>query len=98
MELDLVEAGGATSLRLRVKPNARANAILGARAGSLRVSVTAAPERGRANEAAVRLVAETLGLAPSALILVAGHASRDKLLRVPLSRAALLERLASRFG
>jgi uncharacterized protein len=44
--------------------------------------VAAPPERGRANEAAVALLAETLRLQPDDVKLVAGHGSRDKVVEV----------------
>ncbi len=49
----------------------------------LRVFVTAAPERGRANRAVVELVAHHLGIAPSLVALTRGHRGRRKLLTVP---------------
>ncbi len=43
---------------MRAKPGARRNAIVGEHGGALRVSVTAAPEQGKANEAIVELLAD----------------------------------------
>ena len=59
-------------------PGAKRNAILGERAGALRVAVTAAPERGKANEAIQTLLAESLGLKPSRISLISGATSRRK--------------------
>lgn len=47
----------------------------------LRVHVRAAPERGRANEAVVSVVAKAADLPRSSLRVVRGRASRAKLLR-----------------
>jgi uncharacterized protein YggU (UPF0235/DUF167 family) len=44
--------------------------------------VTAPPERGKANEAVCRLLAARLGLPASAVTVVRGATSRDKLLQV----------------
>jgi hypothetical protein len=71
-----------TILPVRAQPGARKDAILGERAGALRVSVTAAPERGRANEAIVELLSESLGLKRSAIRLIGGEMSRDKRLLI----------------
>ena len=71
-----------TILPVRAQPGARKDAILGERAGALRVSVTAAPEKGRANEAIVELLAESLNLKRSAIRLLGGETSRDKRLRI----------------
>lgn len=47
--------------------------------GPIRSRVTAPPEDGRATEAARRLLAQALGVAPSRLKLLRGAAARDKL-------------------
>ena len=44
--------------------------------------MTPAPERGKANEAAIRLLAERLRVGVDDIRLVAGHGSRDKVVEV----------------
>lgn len=44
--------------------------------------MSAAAERGRANDAAVQLLAETLRVQPADVRLVSGHGSRDKVVEV----------------
>ncbi len=73
----------AVLLRVRVQPKARANAVKGWRGEALRVSVTAAPENGKANRAVIELLADTLALPPSSITLVRGAASRDKWFSLP---------------
>jgi uncharacterized protein (TIGR00251 family) len=73
----------AVLLHVRVQPKARANAVKGWHGAALRVSVTAAPEDGKANRAVIDLLAETFDLAPSSITLVRGAASRDKWFRLP---------------
>lgn len=73
----------AVLLRVRVQPKARANAVKGWHGDALRVSVTAAPEDGKANRAVIALLAETFDVAPSSINLVRGAASRDKWFRLP---------------
>ena len=73
----------AVLLHVRVQPKARANAVKGWHGAALRVSVTAAPEDGKANRAVIDLLAETFDLAPSSINLVRGAASRDKWFRLP---------------
>jgi len=46
------------------------------------VRVTAAPERGRANDAVVRLLAGTLGVPRAAVTIVSGHGAREKTVEV----------------
>jgi uncharacterized protein (TIGR00251 family) len=73
----------AALLHVRVQPKARANAVKGWSAEVLRVSVTAAPETGKANRAVIHLLAETFDVTPSSISLVRGAASRDKWFRLP---------------
>ena len=69
-------------LKLHVTPGAREEDIVGWQGDSLRVRVRARPEKGRANEAVLQLLAVRLNLARSRLALVRGGASRDKLVEV----------------
>lgn len=82
------------SLRLRVTAGASRDAIAGWRGDALRVRVAAPPERGKANEAVLRLVAAALGVERRRLRLVRGATSRDKLVEVDgLAEADLKARL-----
>ncbi len=69
-------------LRVHVTPAAREEQTAGWHGGSLRVKVRARPEKGRANQAVLRLLARRLGVAPANLSIVHGAASRDKLVQV----------------
>ena len=44
----------------------------------LRIAVTAAPEKGKANKAIAQLLAKTLGIAKSRVVLQSGETSRKK--------------------
>jgi len=96
--LELTEIDGGTRLRLRVKPGARKNAVLGVHGGALKVGVTAAPERGKANRAVLGVLAKALDLAPSALEILSGHASQDKSVRAPLTPDEVRSKLSSLIG
>ena len=67
-------------LAVHVTPRSGAAAIEGVREGVLHVRVRAAPEDGAANEAVLRLLADTLLVPRSALSLVSGARSRRKLI------------------
>ena len=87
----------AATLRVRVQPRASRDAIVGWHADALRLAVTAPPIEGEANEAARRLLARVLGVAPSAVSVVRGERSRDKLVRVEgMTGAELHSRLPDR--
>lgn len=66
-----------TEIPVRAAPKAARNSIVQAE-GVLKISVTAAPENGKANEAIRQLLATAMGTAPSGLELRRGAASRDK--------------------
>ncbi|MGB6838537.1 MAG: DUF167 domain-containing protein [Dehalococcoidia bacterium] len=84
------------SLRVRVTPRSSRDEVVGWQEGVLRVRVQAAPVGGRANEALMRLLAEALGLARSALEVTRGHRGRDKTVRVVgLDERELKRRLAA---
>jgi hypothetical protein len=62
--------------------------------GTLKLSVSAPPEGGRANAAVLELLAEILGLRPRQLQLVRGASSRAKVVEVEgLEAGALTQRL-----
>ena len=83
-----------TVLRVKAQPNARKNGILGERAGCLRVGVTVAPERGKANAAIAEVLAEALGCRGSNLVLLSGETAREKrFLVLDLDAEALRHRL-----
>jgi uncharacterized protein YggU (UPF0235/DUF167 family) len=69
-------------IAVHVTPRAGSNGLAVQDGGAIRIRVTAPPEDGRATEAARRLLARALGVAPSRLTLVTGAASRDKLFRL----------------
>lgn len=94
--LDLTAVAGGTRLRLRVKPGAKKTAIVGAHGGALKVAVAAPPEKGKANRAVVKLLAETLGLPATAVAITAGETSQDKVAVISLELSVLRARLQRR--
>jgi hypothetical protein len=85
-----------TRLRLRVSPGAARAAVVGRHGEGWKIRVAAPPEGGRANDAVVRLLAETLALPRDAVTLVSGHGGRDKIVELAGVEAAQIEeRLAS---
>jgi uncharacterized protein (TIGR00251 family) len=72
----------AVVVRLHVQPGAGRSSIVGRHGDSLKVRVAAPPVDGRANAAAIALIAATLGVKESAVELVSGERSRLKRLRV----------------
>ncbi len=67
---------------VRASPGSKRDAIAAVVDGVVRVRVAAPPERGRANEALVGLLAGCLGVPRRAVSVVRGAASRQKVVEV----------------
>ena len=68
---------------MRVRPRARRTKLMGFRAdGMLVVAVAAPPEDGRANEAVVALLGDSLGVRARDISIVLGERSREKVVEV----------------
>jgi uncharacterized protein len=65
-------------LPVRVHAGGRKNGILGEHDGMLRVAVTAAPDKGKANKAIISLLSDALKLPKSSIELIAGETSPQK--------------------
>ncbi len=81
---------------MRVVPGVGKPGVVGRYGEAWKLRVSAPPERGKANEAALELLAGTLGVSPTNLRLVAGHASRDKTVEVSGLAADEAERRLAR--
>lgn len=79
-ELSHLATPGAT-LAVRVTPKAARNQVE-LRDDQLRVSVTTAPEDGKATKAVIKLLSHALGIAKSRLVLTQGASSRNKVFRI----------------
>ncbi|MGI4829739.1 MAG: DUF167 domain-containing protein [Janthinobacterium lividum] len=90
--LDLRDNADGCLIPIRVHPAARKNAITGVHGGALKISLTAPPTDGRANEALLKLLAQTLGIARAQLALVSGASSRTKAVQVRASTASEIAR------
>lgn len=81
-------------LELKVTPKASRTALKGWMGDVLKLGVTAAPERGKANEAVIALLAEVLRLPVSAIRVVRGQTSAQKWVEIDgLAQDEILRRL-----
>ena len=86
-------------LSVRLTPRARQSGIEGFEGETLRVRVTAPPVDGRANEALTALLARALGVPKRDVRVVAGQASRQKVVAVDgLTNAEVRRRLEAARG
>jgi uncharacterized protein len=56
--------------------------VVGRHGDGWKIRVAEAPERGRANDAVLALLARTLGIPRASLTLVSGHGARDKVVEL----------------
>ena len=83
-------------LHVRVTPRSGTNSIAEPRGGRLLLRVTAAPEDGKANAAACKLVAKALRIGKTTVAVKSGETARDKTLSIDhLSAIEVADALAS---
>ena len=74
----MVPHAGGVVLPVRARAGAKSSAVAGHHAGMLKVNVTAAPEKGKANRAIVAVLAGALALRKSQIELLSGQSSPEK--------------------
>ncbi len=83
-----------TRIAVKVTAGSSNSAIVDWRGEYLRVRISAAPERGKANAALIALLAKALGLTKSSIRIIRGQHSGHKTLEVSgLSQAGIMSRL-----
>ncbi|MCJ0762015.1 DUF167 domain-containing protein [Variovorax terrae] len=89
-----LEKTGAVIVDVHVMPHAAQSRADGLHDGALRVRLKAVPVDGKANQALILWLADTLGVARSSVELVRGATSRRKQLRVTAQAAAAADWLS----
>lgn len=87
-------ADGRITLTLHIQPGAKKTEFAGLHGDALKIRLATPPVDGKANEALVRFVAETLGLAKSAVNLKSGQTSRRKVLEIVGSSIEAIEQFS----
>lgn len=90
-----VGADGCITLTLHIQPGAKKTEFAGLHGDALKIRLAAPPVDGKANEALLKFVAETLGMAKTAVSLKSGHTSRRKVLEVKRGDCLAIAALAS---
>ncbi len=91
--IDLESHSAGTILPVRAQPGAKRAGLTGAHAGMLKVAVTQAAEKGKANQALIAALSKVLEVPKSSLELLSGQTSRSKRFLV---RGVAIDVLAAR--
>lgn len=92
----LHETAGGVTFSVKVHPRAKKSAITGELGDALKLSLTAPPVEGRANEACIEFMANLLKVPRSSVTIASGQNSRHKVVRVEgLSADELRKRLGT---
>ena len=78
----LHETAEGVTFAVKVHPRAKKNAITGELNDALKVSFTAPPSAGRANQACIEFFANLLNLPRSSVTIASGQTGRRKVVRV----------------
>ena len=76
--ISLEQHAAGVILPVKAQPGSRRNALCGEHAGALKVSVTQAPEKGKANEAIAKVLRSALDLRKSQIELISGQTNSQK--------------------
>jgi len=83
------------TIEILLQPGAKKNEIVGFREGVLYAKVIALPQKSQANRVLLELMAEILGVPKSALAIIRGQSSRNKVIAVQgLSQEEMEEALS----
>jgi uncharacterized protein len=80
--VSLHDSPGGVTLSVKIHPRAKRNAITGRLGDALKVSLTAPPIDGKANDACIEFLAKLLQVPRSSVTIASGQSSRGKLIRV----------------
>jgi uncharacterized protein len=91
----ILDLGAGITFAVKVHPRAKKNAITGQLGNAVKVSLTAPPIDGRANQACIEFFAKLLKVPRSSVTIASGETGRNKVIRVAgLSAEELHKRLA----
>ena len=76
--INIREVEGGVVVSVKVQPNASKDRIIGEYADQIKIAVTVAPERGKANKAVIKVLSKLFGVKTSDIEIVSGETSRDK--------------------
>ncbi len=76
--INIGKVAGGIVLSVKVQPNASKARVIGKHADQIKIAVTVAPEKGKANQAVTKVLSKWLGIKSSDIQIISGETSRDK--------------------
>lgn len=67
---------------VQITPNAKKSEVIGVLEDALKIKLQAQPIEGKANEALIRYLADTLDIPKSAVAITHGHTSKRKIIEI----------------
>ena len=95
--LELTQTPDGVILLVKAQPGARKNEVAGERNGRLIVKCTQAPEKGKANDAIIEILAKAFDVRKSRISLVSGQTNSEKKFLIEDATIEEVERLGSRY-
>ena len=92
-QLNLSEIPDGVRFDVLAKPKASRNAIVGVHDGALKIAITAAPEKGKANKAIVNLLSRLLKIPKNSIKIVSGETSSRKIIEIEGVSSGLIKNL-----
>ncbi|MBN1488872.1 MAG: YggU family protein [Phycisphaerae bacterium] len=80
--LAIIETPDGVQLPVKVVPGASRDRIAGLLGDALKIAVAAPPEKGKANQAVIQLLAKAVGVKRQAVEVVAGHTQPRKTIAI----------------
>ncbi len=78
MTVELQAVSDGVIVPVQAQPGARRNGVTGEHAGRLKVAVTQAPEKGKANKALIDVLSEAIGVKRAQIRLMSGETASVK--------------------
>ncbi len=80
--LEITQCDGYVTFGVKVVPGSSRTSIAGTLDGALKVKVSAAPEKGKANQSLILFLAKTLGVNKKAITIKSGQTNPHKIISV----------------
>jgi uncharacterized protein (TIGR00251 family) len=93
--IPIQESAKGMTFAVKVHPRARKNAITGVVGDALKLSLTAPPVEGKANQSVIEFFADLFAIPRSSVTIASGETSRSKVVRIAgMNRTVVEKRLA----